>query len=205
MGYDVSVVYPKEEQMNNDEKKFTTINKKEELGEMDMGDVIALAHQFERSGYTFTPTFVPPNEEQALSPFEIAEELTATGIDYKATLKCKNSGSYSDAKTLMSFIHSHGFDAEVDIKLKINDDSAVDFDKESTWMDSDNVVYKVKPKAASDNADELKGLYDTLSEKDYDVTVDIKPKNNKEEADFETQLSAYPNRTMVKLTLKDSE
>lgn len=205
MGYDVVVVYPKEEEMNNEEGKFTTINKKEELGEMDMGDVIGLVKQFERSGYVITPTFIPPNEEQALSPFEIAEELTASGIEYKATLKCKNSGSYSDAKTLVGLMYSHGFDADVDIKLKINDDSSVDFDKESTWMDADNAVYKVKPKAASDNADELKGLYDTLNEKGYDVSIDIKPKKVKEESDFESQLSAYPERTNIKLTLRDSE
>lgn len=204
MGYDVTVVYPKEEQMNNDEHKFTTISKKEDLGEMDMGDVVGLVKQFERSGYGVLPAFTPPNEEQALSPFAIAEELTTSGIDYKATLKCKNSGSYSDAKTLVNLMYSHGFDAEVDIKLKINDESSVDFDKESTWMDVDNTVYKVKPKAASDNANDLKGLYDTLDEKGYDVSIDIKPKKVKEESDFETQLSAYPNRTNVKLTLRDS-
>lgn len=204
MGYDVAVAYPKEEQMNNEEHKFTTINKKEELGEMDMGDVIELVKQFERSGYTVTPAFIPPNEEQALSPFEIADELTATGVEYKATLKCKNSGSYSDAKTLVDLIHAHGFDAEVDVKLKINDESPVDFDKEATWMDADNTVYKVKPKAASDNANELKGLYDTLDEKGYDVGIDIKPKKVKEESDFDTQLSAYPDRTTIKLTLRDS-
>jgi len=205
MGYDVTIVYPKEEQMNNEEHKFTTINKKEALGEMDTGDVISLVKQFERSGYVVIPTFTPSSEDQELSPFDIADELTTLGIDYKATLKCKNSGPYSEASLLMKLIHSHGFDSEVDIKLKINDDSPVDFDKESTWMDVDNTVYKVKPKAVSDNANELKGLYDTLDEKGYEVSIDIKPKKAKEDSDFETQLSAYPDETGIKLALKDSE
>ena len=204
MGYEVTIVYPKEEQMDNEEGKFTTINKKESLGEMSIGDVVSLAGQLERSGYTITPTFLPPGEDKAQSPFDIAGELTMSGIDYKATLKCKNSGTYSDAQDLVKLIYGRGFDADIDIKLKVNDDSPVDFDETSTWMDADNTVYKVKPKASSTNANELKGLYDTLDEKGYEVSIDIKPKKAKEDADFETQLSAYPDNTNIKLTLRDS-
>lgn len=204
MGYEVTIVYPKEEQMDNEERKFTTINKKESLGEMAIGDVVSLVGQLERSGYTITPTFLPPAEDKSQSPFDIAEELTLSGIDYKATLKCKNSGTYSDAQDLVKLIYGRGFDADIDIKLKVNDDSPVDFDKTSTWMDADNTVYKVNPKASSTHANDLKALYDTLDEMGYDVSIDIKPKKAKEDADFETQLSAYPDNTTIKLTLRDS-
>lgn len=205
MGYDVSVIYPKEEQMNNEEHKFTTISKTEILGEMESDQIVSLVKQFERSGYMVTPAFAPPENEEEKSPFDIADELTTLGVDYKATLKCKNKGSYSDAKTLVDLLYSHGFDSDVDVKLKINDDSAVDFDNESTWMDMDDAIYKVKPKASSDNIAELKGVYDTLSDKGYDISIDIKPKKSKEESNLDAQLSAYPDQTGVKLTLKESD
>lgn len=207
MGYEVSVNYPKDEQMNSDARTFTVTSKTEILGELDTGDVISLYNNLERAGYVVTPTFTTTDESnEDASPFDIANELAELGIDYKATLKCKNKGTYDEAQILVRLINAHGFDAEVDVKLKIHDESSVDFDKNNTWMDSTYTSYKVTPKAASTDANDLMGLYDTLQEKGYDVSIDIKPKKSTDESsDFPTQLSAYPESTNIKFTLKDSD
>lgn len=207
MGYNISVSYPKDEQMNSDARTFTVTSKTEILGEMDASDVISLYMNLERAGYGITPSFATTDESaDEVSPFDIANELSKRGIEYKATLKCKNNGTYDEAKTLVRLIHAHGFDVEVDVKLKIHDDSSVDFDKNNTWMDSTHTTYKVTPKAASTDAIELMGLYDTLQDKKYDVSINIKPKKSTDESsDFPTQLSAYPDKTTIKFTLKDSD
>lgn len=206
MSYLVKTTYPKEETMELAEAKYTTTKKQEVKSEVELPDVIDMYNSYQRQGYTISVGFVAPleSEDDDSTPFDVAERLTENGIDYKATLKIKNSGTYEDIIQIAHIIEQHGFDLAMNIKLTISEDSTVNIDDESTWMSADDAVFKVTPKAASTNIGDLRGLYDDLS--DYDVTIDIKPKaQSGDDDDFATQLEAYPDQTEITFTLKDAE
>lgn len=207
MAYNIKTIYPKEEQMNSNENTFTTTRKQELAGDKTYDEVLNAYEDYQRQGYNVTTTITLPEEaDETVSPFEIAERLTTSGIDYKATLKIKNSGTYETAITLARTIERYAYDFVVDIKMKINEDSPVNIDHESSWMDPDYVVYKVTPKASATDINELKGLYEAIEDLGYEPTIDIKPKKKSgSEDDFATQLSAYPEGAEITFTLKDSE
>src|SRR5699024_8341211 len=81
-------------------------------------------------------------------PFEMAENLTKQGIDYKAKLKLDAKGAYDDLLDAMHLIESAGYAMVVDIKLKINDKTSLNVDDSTSWTDQDAVV-KITPKADS--------------------------------------------------------
>lgn len=206
MNFNVKTTFPKEEEMSQDEGKFTTTRRTELTSGLDLVDVIELYHSYQRADYDVSIAIRPPVDEDGdvASPFEIAAQLTEHGIDYKSTLKVKNSGNYDTAQELARIVESHGFDFNIDAKMKINDKSTVDFAKSNTWTSTDDVVFKVTPKAATKDINELKGLWDDLEDGGYDVTIDVKPKKSTddEDQDIETQLSVYPDGTEVEFTLK---
>lgn len=213
MSFTVITAYPAAESAEGTDQIVKT-TKKTINQNMDVAEVLDLYSEYERAGYTISARYKTPVEQgqadQEVSPFEIAEGLTKQGIDYKATIKVKNATPYDDAKALAKLVIAHGYDVQVGATLKINEDSVVDFDHESTWVQEDgkNAIYKVTPKASSKDANELKGLYDSLDQHGYEVTMDIKPdvkSTDDEREDFANQLSIYPDGTEVTLTLKESE
>ena len=207
MTYNIKTVYPKEEQMNSNENTFTTTRKQELAGDKTYDDVLMAYETYQRQGYNVSTTITLPNEiDEEVSPFEIAERLTTSGIDYKATLKVKNSGTYETAIELARIVERYAYDFVMDIKMKINEDSPINIDNEASWMDTDYAVYKVTPKATATDINELKSLYEAIEELGYVSTIDIKPKKKSgDEDDFATQLSAYPEGAEITFTLKDSE
>lgn len=211
MAYSVKTTFPKEERIDDNSQKYTTTSKQELVSNLELNDVVRIYNDYQRQGFDVgvrikTPAEAGTEEETDVSPFDIAHQLTATGIDYKASLKIKNSGSYDDIIKIAHLIEQHGFDLNLGVTLKVNEDSPVNIDHADTWMDPDNAVYKVTPKASSDNIDELQDVYETLENAGYEPTIDIKPKKQStDEDDFGTQLAAYPDGTEVDFTLKDSE
>lgn len=207
MTYNIKTVYPKEEQMNSNENTFTTTRKQALAGDKTYDEVLMAYETYQRQGYNVTTAITLPEEiDEEVSPFEIAERLTTSGIDYKATLKVKNSGTYETAIVLARTIEQYAYDFVMDIKMKINEDSPVNIDNEASWMDPDYAVYKVTPKATATDINELKSLYEAIEELGYVSTIDIKPKKKSgDEDDFATQLSAYPEGAEITFTLKDSE
>ena len=211
MTYSVKTTYPKEERVDNNSQKYTTTSKQELVSNLELNDVVRIYNGYQRQGFDVSVRIKAPaeagaGEETDGSPFDIAHQLTASGIDYKASLKIKNSGSYDDVINIAHMIEQHGFDLNLGVTLKVNEDSPVNIDNVDTWMDPDNAVYKVTPKASSDNIDELKDVYEALEDAGYEPTIDIKPKKQStDEDDFGTQLEAYPDGTEVDFTLKDGE
>lgn len=207
MSYNIKTIYPKDEQMNSKQNTYTTTRKQELAGEKDYNDVLNMYETYQREGYEVTPAIALLDDANAedVSPFEIAERLTKSGIDYKASLKVKNGSDYTTAIKLARVIEQNAYDFQMDIKLKINEKSPVNIDKESTWMDSDNAVYKITPKATSTDIKELKNLYEKLEELGYTPTIDIKAKKKSgDDDDFATQLLAYPEGANITFTLKDA-
>ena len=209
MSYNVKTIFPKEESIEKNTQKYVTTSRQELASEKELDEVLSLYNDYQRQGFNVSVGFKPPVDtdegEEPVSVFEVAEQLTLAGIDYKATLKLKFSGSYDDMLHVARSVEQQGYDYVVDAKLKINEDSVINIDKINTWS-AEDAVYKVTPKASSDDINELRGLYDVLSENDYDVTIDIKPKKQStDEDDFGTQLAAYPDGTELTFTLKDSE
>lgn len=214
MAFNVITAYPADESAESADQIIKT-TKKTINQNLEIPDVIDMYNNYERAGYNITvryktPTELGDAEAEEVSPFEIAEGLTKQGIDYKATLKVKNAAPYVEAKELVKLIVAHGYDAQVVATLKINEGSVVDFDHESSWTreDGKNSVYKVTPKASSTDVNELKGLYDTLATKGYEVALDIKPSaqsTDDDASDFANQLAIYPDGSEITLTLKEAE
>lgn len=208
MSYNIKTIYPKEEQMNSNENTFTTTRKQELSGDKTYDDVLGLYETYQRQGYDVNAAIVLSDEasNEDVSPFEIAERLVTAGLDYKATLKVKNSGGYETAISLARVIEQHGFDFVINMKMKINEDSTVNIDDKSTWAESEDTIYKITPKAASDDISDIKNIYDAIAELGYEPVIDIKvKKKSSEDDDFATQLSAYPEGAEITFTLKDSE
>ncbi|HAP15407.1 MAG TPA: hypothetical protein DCR07_04790, partial [Lactococcus sp.] len=124
---------------------------------------------------------------------------------YKATLKLKASGSYEEMVKIAKMIEQQGYDYSITVKLQINENSPVDFEKESSWFDSEYAKYTVLPKASSQDIADLRSLYDVLSEERYKVSINLKAKVKKDDDDsFATQLAGYPSETLVTFKLTDA-
>lgn len=76
-------------------------------------------------------------------------------------------------------IEQQGYDYSITVKLQINENSPVDFEKESSWFDSEYAKYTVLPKASSQDISDLRSLYDILSEEHYKVSINLKAKVKK--------------------------
>ena len=91
----------------------------------------------------------------------------------------KASGTYEDMIKVGKIIEQQGYDYDISIKLKVNENSPVDFEKENSWFDSEFAKYSVLPKAASQDIMDLKSLYDQLSEAYYKPEISLKAKVKK--------------------------
>ena len=207
MSYSVKISYPKEESAL--QNKTTERRVQEFLEELDLNQVIEEYGKCLTKGYSVSPTFTPPDEESSgeeADPFAIALKLDLAAIPYKASLKIKASGSYEAISQIAKMIESQGFDFDISVKLKINENSPVNFDKTATWLDDKYAKYTVLPKANVSDIKELKSLYDLLMEARQDVKINLKPKVKKDDDDeFATQLAAYPDGTLITLRLTDAD
>lgn len=206
MQYTLKTSYPKEEAVEG--KKLTERTFNEFINDLEEGEVIKQYEQFLTEGYSVSVTFQPPSyslQGEETDPFVIARQFELAGISYKATLKVKASGTYEDMVKVGKMIEQQGYDYDISIKLKVNENSPVDFEKENSWFDSEFAKYSVLPKASSQDIMDLKSLYDQLSEAYYKPEISLKAKVRKDDDEtFATQLAAYPEGTVVSFKLKDA-
>lgn len=206
MQYTLKTSYPKEEAVEG--KKLTERTFNEFINDLEEDEVIKQYEQFLTEGYSVSVTFQPPSyslQGEETDPFVIAKQFELAGISYKATLKVKASGTYEDMVKVGKMIEQQGYDYDISIKLKVNENSPVDFEKENSWFDSEFAKYSVLPKASSQDIMDLKSLYDQLSEAYYKPEISLKAKVRKDDDEtFATQLAAYPEGTVVSFKLKDA-
>jgi hypothetical protein len=206
MTYQVKIIYPKEEALESNKLTERTFN--EYMDELEAAEVITQYEQLLTEGYSISVNFTPPQidkEGGEQDPFKIAESFELAGITYKATLKLKASGSYEDMVKIAKMIEQQGYDYSISLKLQINENSPVDFEKESSWFDAEYAKYTVLPKASSQDIADLRSLYDLLSEEHYKVSINLKAKVKKDDDDsFASQLAAYPSETLVTFRLSDA-
>lgn len=206
MQYTLKTSYPKEEAVEG--KKLTERTFNEFINDLEEDEVIKQYEQLLTEGYSVSVTFQPPSyslQGEETDPFVIARQFELTGISYKATLKVKASGTYEDMLKVGKMIEQQGYDYDISIKLKVNENSPVDFEKESSWFDSEFAKYSVLPKASSQDIMDLKSLYNQLSEAYYKPEISLKAKVRKDDDEtFATQLAAYPEGTVVSFKLKDA-
>ena len=203
MTYQVKIIYPKEEALESNKLTERTFN--EYMDDLEAEEVIKQYEQLLTEGYSISVNFFPPQVDKEGSeqdPFKIAESFELAGITYKATLKLKASGTYEDMVKIAKMIEQQGYDYSITVKLQINENSPVDFEKESSWFDSEYAKYTVLPKASSQDISDLRSLYDILSEEHYKVSINLKAKVKKDDDDsFASQLAAYPAETLVTFKL----
>lgn len=206
MQYILKTSYPKEEAIEG--KKLTERTFNEFINDLEEDEVIKHYDQLLSEGYSVSVTFQPPSyslQGEETDPFVIAKQFELAGISYKATLKVKASGTYEDMVKVAKMIEQQGYDYSITVKLQINENSPVDFEKENSWFDSEFAKYSVLPKASSQDIMDLKSLYDQLSEAYYKPEISLKAKVRKDDDEtFATQLSAYPEGTVVSFKLKDA-
>lgn len=207
----VKTIYPADATITAN--KQTTTKQVDELFEVEQAKVVELFDSYRAGDYAVSVKFTPPAEkadgDEEVSPFEVAAQLAKQGIDYKAALKIKSKGSYDDMLDVMHLIESEGFNMDVNVQLKVRNNTSINIDRVDTWTDED-AVFKVNPKATAKDINELKSLYDNLDKKGYEVEINITPKmpetdNMDDENDsFATQLAAYPENTLVTFRLKQA-
>ena len=208
--YEIKTIYPVDETVKGN--KQTTTKQVDSLSEVELPKVVDLYNSYLRAGYNVNTKFTSPDETSSkdASPFEVAESLTKQGIDYRATLKINSKGTYDDMLDVMHLVEAEGFNMDVAIKLKINEKTPINIDKTETWTGAD-AVFKVTPKASSGDINELKGLFNDLDKKGYDVEITVLPKAKKnkdleeENNSFSSQLDAYPDSTLVTFKLSQGE
>ncbi|MDT2741457.1 hypothetical protein [Lactococcus garvieae] len=206
MTYQVKIIYPKEEALESNKLTERTFN--EYMDDLEAEEVIKQYEQLLTEGYSISVNFFPPQVDKEGSeqdPFKIAESFELAGITYKATLKLKASGTYEDMVKIAKIIEQQGYDYSITVKLQVNENSPVDFEKESSWFDSEYAKYTVLPKASSQDIADLRSLYDILAEEHYKVSINLKAKVKKDDDDsFASQLAAYPVETLVTFKLSDA-
>lgn len=206
MTYQVKIIYPKEEALESNKLTERTFN--EYMDDLEAEEVIKQYEQLLTEGYSISVNFFPPQVDKEGSeqdPFKIAESFELAGITYKATLKLKASGTYEDMVKIAKMIEQQGYDYSITVKLQVNENSPVDFEKESSWFDSEYAKYTVLPKASSQDIADIRSLYDILAEEHYKVSINLKAKVKKDDDDsFASQLAAYPVETLVTFKLSDA-
>ena len=206
MTYQLKVIYPKQESIESN--KFTQLSQNEFYDEVSTEYAIKTYKDLLLHGYSISASFTPPEivEDENFDAFVVAKNLEFAGLPYTATIKLKSKTDYERAKEITKIIENQGFDYDITAKLNVNEKSPVDFDKESTWFDSEYAKYSVVPKAKSFNIMDLKSLYDTLSEMNLDVSIGLKMRTKKDNDEvFEQQLDSYPDDTLIILKLKDAD
>ncbi|RKV93167.1 MAG: hypothetical protein D8H99_28770 [Streptococcus sp.] len=195
----VKINYPNVESPGD----LLTVEKCTKEGDMSLDEILELYRQFERQGYRVSTKI--DTKDLMIDPFEFANNLERAGINYTSTLNIKDKGTYDMIHPVASIIENYGFDYDVAILLKINDESTVNFDREGTWMSPTDAEYQIKSKARTKNIAELQGLYESLANTNVTSEIIVTPKSPKVEDEVESILSLCQEGTVVKFTLKDAE
>lgn len=206
MTYQLKVVYPKQESVESN--KLTELTQNEFFDDVSTEDAIKMYKNLLMYGYSISTSFTPPEivEDEDFDAFVVAENLELAGLPYTATIKLTSKTDYERALEIAKIIENQGFDYEISAKLRINENSPVDFAKESTWFDSEFAKYTVLPKAKSYDIMDLKSLYDTLLEMNLKVSISLKMRTKKDNDEvFEQQLDSYPEDTLITFKLKDAD
>lgn len=199
MNFYVKINYPNVESTG----ELLTVEKCTKEGDMTLDEILELYQQFERQGYRVVTKISTKDLE--LDPFEFAERLEREGISYNATLQIKDKGTYDMIHPVATIIENYGFNYDVAILLKINEESTINFDRESTWMSPTDAEYQIKSKAKTKNIEELQGLYEALANTNVNSDILVTPKSPKLEEDVAILLALCPEGTVVQFSLKDSE
>lgn len=195
----VKINYPNVESHGD----LLTVEKCTKEGDMSLDEILELYRQFERQGYRVSTKI--DTKDLMIDPFEFANNLERAGINYTSTLNIKDKGTYDMIHPVASIIENYGFDYDVAILLKINDESTVNFDREGTWMSPTDAEYQIKSKARTKNIAELQGLYESLANTNVTSEIIVTPKSPKVEDEVASILSLCQEGTVVKFTLKDPE
>jgi len=195
----VKINYPNVESHGD----LLTVEKCTKEGDMSLDEILELYRQFERQGYRVSTKI--DTKDLMIDPFEFANNLERAGINYTSTLNIKDKGTYDMIHPVASIIENYGFDYDVAILLKINDESTVNFDREGTWMSPTDSEYQIKSKARTKNIAELQGLYESLANTNVTSEIIVTPKSPKVEDEVASILSLCQEGTVVKFTLKDAE
>lgn len=195
----VKINYPNVESHGD----LLTVEKCTKEGDMSLDEILELYRQFERQGYRVSTKI--DTKDLMIDPFEFANNLERAGINYTSTLNIKDKGTYDMIHPVASIIENYGFDYDVAILLKINDESTVNFDREGTWMSPTDAEYQIKSKARTKNIAELQGLYESLANTNVTSEIIVTPKSPKVEDEVASILSLCQEGTAVKFTLKDAE
>lgn len=195
----VKINYPNVESPGD----LLTVEKCTKEGDMSLDEILELYRQFERQGYRVSTKI--DTKDLMIDPFEFANNLERAGINYTSTLNIRDKGTYDMIHPVASIIENYGFDYDVAILLKINDESTVNFDREGTWMSPTDAEYQIKSKARTKNIAELQGLYESLANTNVTSEIIVTPKSPKMEDEVESILSLCQEGTVVKFTLKDAE
>lgn len=198
----VKINYPNVESHGD----LLTVEKCTKEGDMSLDEILELYRQFERQGYRVSTKI--DTKDLMIDPFEFANNLERAGINYTSTLNIKDKGTYDmihPVASIASIIENYGFDYDVAILLKINDESTVNFDREGTWMSPTDAEYQIKSKARTKNIAELQGLYESLANTNVTSEIIVTPKSPKVEDEVASILSLCQEGTVVKFTLKDAE
>ena len=209
MNFYVKINYPNVESTG----ELLTVEKCTKEGDMTLDKILELYQQFERQGYRVVTKISTKDLE--LDPFEFAERLEREGISYNATLQIKDNGTYDMIHPVATIkkaqkgdiitFENYGFNYDVAILLKINEESTINFDRESTWMSPTDAEYQIKSKAKTKNIEELQGLYEALANTNVNSDILVTPKSPKLEEDVAILLALCPEGTVVQFSLKDSE
>ena len=195
----VKINYPNVESTGD----LLTVEKCTKEGDMSLDEILELYRQFEQQGYRVSTKI--DTKDLMIDPFEFANNLERAGINYTSTLNIKDKGTYDMIHPVASIIENYGFDYDVAILLKINDESTVNFDREGTWMSPTDAEYQIKSKARTKNIAELQGLYESLANTNVTSEIIVTPKSPKVEDEVASILSLCQEGTVVKFTLKDAE
>lgn len=195
----VKINYPNVESPGD----LLTVEKCTKEGDMSFDEILELYRQFELQGYRISTKI--DTKDIDIDPFEFAENLERVGIHYTSTLNIKDKGTYDMIHPVASIIEKYGFDYDVVILLKINEESTVNFDREGTWMSPTDAEYQIKSKARTKNINELHGLYEALENTNVTSEIIVTPKSPKTDYEVMSILSLCQEGTVVKFTLKDAE
>lgn len=189
----------------NDSNTEKITKHQEEINQIELGDLVDLYTHYLASGYSISVSFNTDEAEESIDAFGIAHNLDSVGISYTATLGLKDKGSYDYMIQAAKDIESRGFDYDVNIKLKINSESPVNIDKESSWFAPQDAEYSIGSSLKTKTIEDFSDLYEALTDHGFNPKISIRPKPIKTGDDFAAQVSNFPNGTKVTLRLKNTE
>ena len=202
MSYTVTTIFPEEVQSPEIDRHIR-VKRQEEVC-LEAHDVANLYDQYLISGYRVGITFSTDEcDEGDNDPFLFAQGFDEKGIRYKAALSIEDKGSYDRMKEAVRLVEMADYPLKVMVDMNINEDSPVNFDRESTWFDPLNVEYRISAKAKADSIAEIKGLYEDLQNANYHPIITVKPVKPKDADKLADLLNVYTSGTKVKFTLKD--